>query len=81
MVQLAVADSYGLNTQEDDMATYAQVENNIVVNCVEADASWIAQQPGEWIEYDQTSPCIIGCDVVDGVCVLPPPPTPDPLPE
>lgn len=58
------------------MATYAQVKNNIVVNIVEADASWIATQPGEWIEYDSTNPCIIGCDVVDNVCVLPPPPEP-----
>lgn len=59
------------------MATYAQVENDIVVNCVEADAEWIAQQPGEWIEYTAENPCIIGCDVVDGACVLPPLPVPD----
>jgi hypothetical protein len=58
------------------MAEYAQVENNIVVNVVEADAAWIAQQPGEWIEYTAENPCIIGCDVVDGACVLPPPPEP-----
>ena len=56
------------------MAEYAQVENNVVVNVVEADAAWIAEQPGEWIEYTAENPCIIGCDVVDGVCVLPPPP-------
>jgi hypothetical protein len=58
------------------MAEYAQVENDIVVNVVEADAAWIAQQPGEWIEYTAENPCIIGCDVVDGACVLPPPPPP-----
>ena len=58
------------------MATYAQVENNIVVNVVDADAAWIATQPGEWIEYTAENPCIIGCDVVDGACVLPPPPEP-----
>jgi hypothetical protein len=58
------------------MAEYAQVENNIVVNVVEADTAWIAQQPGEWIEYTAENPCIIGCDVVDGACVLPPPPEP-----
>jgi hypothetical protein len=58
------------------MATYAQVENNIVVNVVDADAAWIAEQPGEWIEYTAENPCIIGCDVVDGACVLPPPPPP-----
>jgi hypothetical protein len=56
------------------MATYAQVENDIVVNCVEADAAWIALQPGEWIEYTAENPCIIGCDVENGQCVLPPAP-------
>jgi hypothetical protein len=58
------------------MADYAQVENEIVVNVVVADAEWIAAQPGEWIEYTAANPCIIGCDVVDGACVLPPPPEP-----
>lgn len=61
------------------MATYAQVENNIVVNVVEASQEWIDQQAGEWIEYDSTNPCVIGCDVVDGVCVLPPEPIIDPV--
>jgi hypothetical protein len=59
------------------MSTYAQVENNIVVNTVVADAAWIAEQPGEWIEYDDTSPCAIGWSVENGACVIPPvPPTP-----
>lgn len=58
------------------MENYAQVENDIVVNVVVADAEWISEQPGEWIEYDDSNPCIIGCDVVNGVCVLPPPPPP-----
>jgi len=59
------------------MAEYAQVENNVVVNVVEADAAWIAQQPGEWILYTAENPCIIGCDVVDGACVIQTsPPTP-----
>ena len=62
------------------MSTYAQVENNVVVNVVEADAAWIAEQPGEWIEYTVENPCIIGCDVVGGVCVIPPPPPPTPYP-
>jgi hypothetical protein len=61
------------------MAEYAQVENNIVVNVVEADAAWIAQQPGTWIEYTAENPCIIGCDVIDGACVIPPPPPPAPI--
>ncbi len=60
------------------MATYAQVENNIVVNTVVADAEWIAEQPGTWIEYDAEHPCSIGWAVEDGVCVLPPPPPPPP---
>ena len=58
------------------MAEYAQVENNVVVNVVVADAEWIAQQPGEWIEYDDAHPCAIGWDVENGVCVVPPPPPP-----
>jgi hypothetical protein len=62
------------------MSTYAQVENDVVVNVVEADAAWIAEQPGEWIEYTPENPCIIGCDVVDGACVIPPPPPPTPYP-
>ena len=60
------------------MATYAQVENNIVINVVEADAAWIAEQPGTWILYDDAHPCGIGWAVEDGVCVLPPPPPPPP---
>jgi hypothetical protein len=60
------------------MATYAQVENDIVVNVVDADAAWIAEQPGEWIEYTDANPCGIGWAVEDGVCVLPPPPPPLP---
>lgn len=56
------------------MATYAQVENNIVVNTVVADAAWIAEQPGEWIEFDAEHPCSIGWDVENGQCVVPPPP-------
>ncbi len=58
------------------MATYAQVENNIVVNVVEADQAWIDDQPGEWIEYDDANPCAIGWAVENGACVVPPPPPP-----
>jgi hypothetical protein len=54
------------------MATYAQVENDIVVNVVVADAEWIALQPGEWIEYTTENPCAIGWDVENGQCVIPP---------
>jgi len=58
------------------MATYAQVENDIVVNCVVADAAWIAAQSGEWILYTDENPCGIGWDVVNGVCIIPPAPEP-----
>jgi hypothetical protein len=58
------------------MAEYAQVENNVVVNVVEADAEWIASQPGTWIEYTDSNPCAIGWDVVAGACVIPPVPEP-----
>jgi hypothetical protein len=58
------------------MANYAQVENDVVVNVVVADAAWIAEQPGEWIEYDAEHPCAIGWDVENGVCIVPPPPPP-----
>jgi len=61
------------------MANYAQVENNVVVNVVVADADWIAQQLGEWIEYDDAHPCAIGWDVENGVCVVPPPPPTPPI--
>jgi len=54
--------------------TYAQVENGIVVNIVEASPEWIAEQPGTWIEYDASHPCGIGYTVTNGVCDLPPPP-------
>lgn len=60
------------------MAEYAQVENNVVVNVVEADATWIAEQPGTWIEYDAVNPCAIGWAVENGACVIPPPPPPQP---
>lgn len=62
------------------MATYAQIENNIVVNVVEADPEWVAEQPGEWIEYDEANPCAIGWEVNNGVCVVPPPTPPPPMP-
>lgn len=58
------------------MSNYAEVQNNVVVNVVVADAAWIAQQPGEWIEYDDAHPCAIGWDVENGVCVVPPAPPP-----
>jgi hypothetical protein len=58
------------------MAEYAQVENNVVVNVVEADAAWIALQPGTWILYDAANPCAIGWAVENGACVIPPVPEP-----
>jgi hypothetical protein len=56
--------------------TYAQIENNIVVNVVVATAEWIAQQPGTWILYTTENPCAIGWTVTNGVCDIPPPPPP-----
>lgn len=61
------------------MATYAQIENNIVVNTVIADAEWISEQPGEWIEYTEENPCGIGWNVVNNVCVVPVTPPPFPI--
>lgn len=58
------------------MSNYAEVQNDVVVNVVVADAAWIAEQPGEWIEYDDAHPCAIGWDVENGVCVVPPPTPP-----
>ena len=58
------------------MADYAQIENSIVINVVVADAAWIAEQPGEWLEYDDQHPCAIGWNVQNGVCVIPPAPPP-----
>ena len=53
------------------MATYAQVENGIVVNCVVADATWLGLQSGEWILYTDANPCGIGWAVENGACVVP----------
>lgn len=62
------------------MSTFAKVENNIVTNTVVADAEWIAQQSGTWIQYDETHPCSIGWAVQNGVCVIPPaPPVDEPV--
>ena len=55
------------------MKTYAQIENNVVINTVVADNEWIALQSGEWIEFDETNPCGIGWAIENGVCVLPEP--------
>lgn len=44
------------------MATYAQVQNGIVVNCIVADATFIANLPNaaEFHEYDETRSAGIG---------------------
>jgi hypothetical protein len=54
---------------------YAQVEKNVVVNVVVADASWAGLDDGVWIEYTDEQPAAIGWAVVNGVAVKPPPPT------
>jgi hypothetical protein len=55
------------------MKTYAQVENDVVVNTVVADANWAGLSDGEWIEYTHANPCGIGWAVENGACVLPEP--------
>lgn len=42
------------------MNTYAQIDGEIVVNVVIADADWIANQPGTWAQYDDQYPAGIG---------------------
>lgn len=32
------------------ISIYALLENDVVINLVEADAQWIANQPGIWVE-------------------------------
>ena len=42
------------------MSFYAKIENNIVVNIVNADSEWIALQDGTWREYTENTPAGIG---------------------
>ena len=42
------------------MSFYAKIENNIVVNIVNADSEWIALQDGIWREYTENTPAGIG---------------------
>lgn len=42
------------------MTTYAQINANVVTNIVIADADWIANQPGTWMEYNAAQPAEIG---------------------
>jgi len=50
---------------------FAQVENNVVVNVVVADASWAGLLDGVWIEYTDEQPAAIGWAVVNGVAIAP----------
>jgi hypothetical protein len=43
------------------MSDYAQLENDIVVNVVIADADWIGLTVGVWVEYsNDVNPAMIG---------------------
>ena len=52
---------------------YALIENDVVVNTIIADAEFISQQSGQWIEYTDSRPAYIGVELVDGVLVAPKP--------
>jgi hypothetical protein len=55
------------------MKQYALIENNVVINTLVADDSFILTQSGEWIEYDDLRPAYIGTELIDGVLVAPKP--------
>jgi hypothetical protein len=55
------------------MKQYALIENNIVINTLVADESFISAQSGEWIEYDDSRPAYIGTELVGGFLVSPQP--------
>ena len=46
--------------------TWGQVVDNVCVNIVIADAAWIAEQPGIWIESTPDNYAWIGATVTDG---------------
>lgn len=39
---------------------YAQIEDGKVVNIVAADAEWVAEQSGEFVEFSDEQPAFIG---------------------
>jgi len=55
------------------MKQYARIENNIVVNIIVADDSFISGQSGQWIEYSDSRTAYIGTELVDGFLVSPKP--------
>ena len=52
---------------------YALVENGIVINTIVADANFISQQSGQWIEYTELRPAYVGGQFIDGVLIAPKP--------
>lgn len=64
------------------MATYAEINTeNIVVNCIVADAEFVATQTDKtYIEYDDTNPAGIGYTYDSDTGLFTPPPAPQPEP-
>jgi len=62
------------------MATYAELNTeNIVVNCIVADAEFIATQTDKtYVEYDNTNPAGIGYTYDPDTGLFTPPPAPQP---
>ena len=60
------------------MATYAEINTeNIVVNCIVADAEFVATQTDKtYVEYDDTNPAGIGYAYDPDTGLFTPPPAP-----
>lgn len=63
------------------MATYAELNTeNIVVNCIVADAEFVATQTDKtYIEYDDTNPAGIGYTYNPETGLFTAPPQPEPI--
>lgn len=63
------------------MATYAEIDTeNIVVNCIVADAEFVATQTDKtYVEYDDTNPAGIGYTYDETTKNFVAPPQPEPL--
>ena len=64
------------------MATYAEIDTeNIVVNCIVADAEFVATQTDKtYVEYDDTNPAGIGYTYDPDTGLFAPPVAPQPEP-
>lgn len=63
------------------MATYAEINTeNIVVNCIVADAEFVATQTDKtYVEYDETNVAGIGYDYDPDTGLFTAPPQPEPI--